>query len=133
MPPPPPHRGKETPPVIANAQTLPASRLNTRPVTLAVIVGNRDFFPGHLANSGRQTILEVLEKAGINAIITPENDTNVGGPSFESCQHSSHGFSYLPLCILDLIGIDDAGDRQPAPHETQLKHCLTNGSSFLVG
>ncbi|HLA44645.1 MAG TPA: hypothetical protein VJZ27_14470 [Aggregatilineales bacterium] len=62
--------------------TLPepvaASSLNQRPVTLAVIVGNRGFFPSHLAQSGRQIILEVLEKAGINAIITPEHDTNVG-------------------------------------------------------
>jgi len=57
---------------------LAASRLNTRPVTLAVIVGNRGFFPSHLALSGRETILEVLDKAGINAIITPVDDTNVG-------------------------------------------------------
>ena len=51
---------------------------NQRPVTLAVIVGNRGFFPAHLAQSGRQTILEVLEKAGIRAIIPDENATRVG-------------------------------------------------------
>ncbi|RMF76135.1 MAG: fucose isomerase [Chloroflexi bacterium] len=55
-----------------------ASTLNSRPVTLGVIVGNRGFFPDHLALSGRNTILELLEKAGINAIITEESDTNVG-------------------------------------------------------
>jgi L-fucose isomerase-like protein len=63
---------------LAQPQPLAASALNRRPVTLAVIVGNRGFFPHHLALSGRQTILEILHKAGINAIITPENDTNVG-------------------------------------------------------
>src|SRR5512134_3197659 len=51
---------------------------NQRPVTLAVIVGNRGFFPAHLAGSGRETILQVLQQAGIRAIITPEGDTNVG-------------------------------------------------------
>lgn len=59
-------------------QSNAAKQLNQRPVTLAVIVGNRGFFPAHLANSGRATILDVLKKAGINAIITPENETNVG-------------------------------------------------------
>lgn len=59
-------------------QPTAASRLNTRPVTLAVIVGNRGFFPDHLALSGRQVILEQLAAAGMNAIITDENLTNVG-------------------------------------------------------
>ncbi len=63
---------------LAQPQVLPASSINQRPVTLAVIVGNRGFFPAHLAGSGRQTILEVLANAGINVIITPEGDTNVG-------------------------------------------------------
>ncbi len=56
----------------------PASRLNTRPVTLGVIVGNRGFFPSHLALSGRKQILEVLERAGIRAILPDEDATDVG-------------------------------------------------------
>ncbi|MBX3065526.1 MAG: L-fucose/L-arabinose isomerase family protein [Anaerolineae bacterium] len=49
-----------------------------RPVTLGVIVGNRGFFPDHLAVVGRKVILEQLAKAGINAIIVGENETNHG-------------------------------------------------------
>ncbi len=49
-----------------------------RPLTLAVIVGNRGFFPHQLASEGRAAILQVLEKAGIRAIITPENATDHG-------------------------------------------------------
>ena len=64
--------------VLAEALPTPASQLNARPVTLAVIVGNRGFFPDHLALSGRKTILEILEQAGINAIITDEDATGVG-------------------------------------------------------
>ncbi len=64
--------------VLAQPRPTPAARINARPVTLAVIVGNRGFFPAHLAGEGRRIILEVLQKAGINAIITPEADTNNG-------------------------------------------------------
>jgi L-fucose isomerase-like protein len=55
-----------------------ASTLNSRPVTLAVIVGNRGFFPHWLAGEGREIILGLLENAGINVIITPAEDTNNG-------------------------------------------------------
>lgn len=64
--------------VLAHSQLTPASALNARPVTLAVIVGNRGFFPAHLAGEGRNTILQVLQQAGINVIITPAGDTNNG-------------------------------------------------------
>jgi L-fucose isomerase-like protein len=68
------------------AKPTPASRLNARPVTLAVIVGNRGFFPDHLALSGRKTVLDVLEKAGIRAIIPEEDASNVG--AIESLQEA---------------------------------------------
>ena len=57
-----------------------------RPVTLAVIVGNRGFFPKHLVVSGRETILEVLKKAGINAVIIDANATAYG--AVESIQEA---------------------------------------------
>jgi len=57
---------------------LSALEIMRRPLTLGVIVGNRGFFPAHLALSGRRTMLDVLEKAGIRAIITPEDATNAG-------------------------------------------------------
>ncbi len=63
---------------LAYPQPNAASTLTARPVTLGVIVGNRGFFPAHLAESGRKTILSVLEKAGIQAILPPEDATNVG-------------------------------------------------------
>jgi L-fucose isomerase-like protein len=47
-------------------------------VTLGVIVGNRGFFPAWLAGEGRETMLRVLEQAGIRAILTPAADTNNG-------------------------------------------------------
>jgi L-fucose isomerase-like protein len=47
-------------------------------VTLGVIVGNRGFFPDHLCQKGRQTMLQVLAKAGIKAIIVDEDATPFG-------------------------------------------------------
>ena len=42
-------------------------------LTLALIVGNRGFFPDHLAKEGREAMIGVLEKAGIRVIaLTPE-------------------------------------------------------------
>src|SRR5512137_1185231 len=47
-------------------------------VTLGVIVGNRGFFPDHLCDTGRQTILKVLAEEGINAIALTPEDTKFG-------------------------------------------------------
>ncbi|MBI5669649.1 MAG: fucose isomerase [Chloroflexi bacterium] len=58
-----------------SANGLPRAQ---RPVTLAVIVGNRGFFPKHLVTSGRQTMLEVLEQAGIRALLLDETATAYG-------------------------------------------------------
>jgi L-fucose isomerase-like protein len=45
----------------------------TKPLTLGMIVGNRGFFPAHLCDSGRKTMLKVLADEGINVIaLTPE-------------------------------------------------------------
>jgi L-fucose isomerase-like protein len=42
-------------------------------MTMGIIVGNRGFFPDHLAKSGREEILRVLEAANIDVVaLTPE-------------------------------------------------------------
>ena len=42
--------------------------LATKPITLGLIIGNRGFFPAHLCNTGRATILKVLQEEGINVV-----------------------------------------------------------------
>jgi len=47
--------------------------MSAKKMTMGVIVGNRGFFPDHLAKSGREDILRVLESAGMDAVaLTPE-------------------------------------------------------------
>ncbi len=41
--------------------------------TLGVIIGNRGFFPTHLCETGRKTILKVLEEEGFDVVILPES------------------------------------------------------------
>ena len=38
-------------------------------VTFGLIVGNRGFFPDHLAQSGRSEMIAVLEKAGYGVVV----------------------------------------------------------------
>ena len=45
----------------------------TKKMTMGLIVGNRGFFPDHLAKSGREEMLRVLQAAGMDVIaLTPE-------------------------------------------------------------
>jgi len=55
--------------------------------TVGLIVGNRGFFPDHLCDKGRQTILEVLEEEGINVIALTLEDTPFG--SVESLEEAA--------------------------------------------
>jgi L-fucose isomerase-like protein len=45
---------------------------------LGVIVGNRGFFPGHLCETGRQTMLDLLAREGIKAVALGPEDTPYG-------------------------------------------------------
>src|SRR5713226_3422833 len=47
---------------------MPAKRM-----TMGLIVGNRGFFPDHLAKTGREEMIRVLEAAGMDVVaLTPE-------------------------------------------------------------
>ena len=50
----------------------------TRAMTFGVIVGNRGFFPDHLAKSGRADMVAVLEKAGHQVVAPGPEDTKYG-------------------------------------------------------
>jgi L-fucose isomerase-like protein len=47
--------------------------------TLAVIVGNRDFFPDALVTEARQDIRAVFDELGIEAVMLGEEETKLGG------------------------------------------------------
>ena len=49
-----------------------------RTMTYGVVVGNRGFFPDHLAKTGREEILSVLEKAGARAVVLSPSESKYG-------------------------------------------------------
>ena len=49
-----------------------------RTMTFGIIVGNRGFFPGHLANSGREEMIAAVESAGAKAVVFSTEDSNYG-------------------------------------------------------
>ena len=51
---------------------------NTRGITLGIIVGNRGFFPDHLAKSGREEMIAAVEKAGYGVVALGPEDSKCG-------------------------------------------------------
>ena len=52
--------------------------MTTKKITMGVIVGNRGFFPDHLAKSGREEMLRALDRAGIGAVVLDETQSKHG-------------------------------------------------------
>jgi len=52
--------------------------LSNQSPTLGVIIGNRGFFPSHLCDSGRKTILKTLAEEGIEAVLLTPEDSAFG-------------------------------------------------------
>src|SRR5436305_8683526 len=50
----------------------------TKKMTMGVIVGNRGFFPDHLAKTGREEIISTLQKAGIDVVAPTPEETKYG-------------------------------------------------------
>ena len=53
--------------------SVPASAVN-----FGVIVGNRGFFPDHLAKSGRQEMIAAIEGAGYGVVALSPEDSKFG-------------------------------------------------------
>ncbi len=49
-----------------------------RKMTMGIIVGNRGFFPDHLAKSGREEMINVLQKTGMGAVVLDPQQSKYG-------------------------------------------------------
>jgi len=49
-----------------------------RKMTMAVIVGNRGFFPDHLAKTGREEIMQALSKGGMDCVVLGPDESKYG-------------------------------------------------------
>src|SRR5215468_5709308 len=50
----------------------------SRPITFGMIVGNRGFFPDHLAKSGREDMMAAIERAGYAVVAVGAEETKFG-------------------------------------------------------
>ncbi len=64
-----------------------------RQMTMGVVVGNRGFFPSHLATSGRLEIVAALEAAGITPIVlSPEETAHGAVETYEEAKRCAELF-----------------------------------------
>src|SRR5882724_9386727 len=60
---------------------------------LGLIVGNRGFFPHHLAATGREDMIRILEQAGVEVIaLTPEESKFGAVETFEEAKRCAELF-----------------------------------------
>ena len=52
--------------------------MDTRKMTMGVIIGNRGFFPDHLAKSGREEMMQALAKAGMDCVVLGPEESKHG-------------------------------------------------------
>src|SRR5271163_1064022 len=64
-----------------------------RKMTMGVIVGNRGFFPDHLAKTGREEMIQALQKAGMDAVaLGPEESKHGAVETYEEAKRCAELF-----------------------------------------
>ncbi len=71
----------------------------SKQMTMGVLVGNRGFFPSHLATSGRLEIIAALEAAGIRPVVLHPDVTAHGAvESYEDAKKCAALFKQHAAC-----------------------------------
>src|SRR5580700_4850971 len=66
---------------------------NKRKMTMGVIVGNRGFFPAHLAKTGREEMTRILQQAGIDVVVLgPEQSKHGAVETYEEAKRCAELF-----------------------------------------
>src|SRR5215471_2560722 len=66
---------------------------NKRKMTMGLVVGNRGFFPDHLAKSGREEMIQVLQKAGMEVVaLAPEQSKHGAVETHEEAKRCAELF-----------------------------------------
>ena len=77
---------------------------NKRKMTMGVIVGNRGFFPDHLAKSGREEMIQALQKAGIDAVVlSPEQSKHGAVETYQEAKRCAELFKSQAAAIDGVI------------------------------
>src|SRR5271155_950721 len=52
--------------------------MSTKKMTMGLIIGNRGFFPDHLAKSGREDMMRAVERAGMDHVVLGPEQSKYG-------------------------------------------------------
>ena len=87
---------------------------NNKPVSIGVIIGNRDFFPDKLVGECRSDLLAAFNKAGIHPIMLEESATKLGGvETFQEAQKCAELFKRHAQEIIGvLVVLPNFGDEK---------------------
>src|SRR5258707_7992600 len=66
---------------------------NKRKMTMGVIVGNRGFFPHHLAKTGREEMIQALQQAGMDVVVLGQEQSKYGAvETYDEARHCAELF-----------------------------------------
>ena len=66
---------------------------NKKKMRMGLIVGNRGFFPDHLAKSGREEMVRVLQGAGMDAVVLgPEQSKHGAVETYDEAKRCAELF-----------------------------------------
>jgi L-fucose isomerase-like protein len=85
-----------------------------RKMTMGVIVGNRGFFPDHLAKTGREEMIQALQRAGIDAVVLgPEQSKHGAVETYEEARRCA-GLFKSNADLLDgiIVTLPNFGDER---------------------
>ena len=87
---------------------------NMRKMTMGVIVGNRGFFPDHLAKTGREEMIHVLQNVGIDVVVLGSEQSKHGAvETYEEAKRCAELFkSKADLIDGVIITLPNFGDER---------------------
>jgi len=97
---------------------------NKRKMTMGLIVGNRGFFPDHLAKTGREEMTRVLRNAGIEVVVLgPEQSKHGAVETYEEAKRCAELFNSKADAIDGVIvTLPNFGDERAIADTLRLAH-----------
>ena len=97
---------------------------NKRKMTMGVIVGNRGFFPDHLAKTGREEMIQALQKAGMDVVVLgPEKSKYGAVETYEEAKCCAELFQ-SKRDVIDgvIVTLPNFGDERAIADTLRLSH-----------
>jgi L-fucose isomerase-like protein len=97
---------------------------NKRKITMGVIVGNRGFFPDHLAKTGREDMIQVLERAGMDVVVLAPEQSKYGAvETYEEAKRCAELFKAKADVINGVVvTLPNFGDERAIADTLRLSH-----------